>query len=114
MALLDRALVARGHRSVAVACEGSRTAGHLLAVPVGVAFDQQSRVRARRAFRDCICEALARWSIDIVHMHGVDFYEYLPPSGVPVLATLHLPPSFYPESAFHPSRPSTYLNCVSE
>jgi glycosyltransferase involved in cell wall biosynthesis len=114
MALLDRALVARGHRSIAVACEASRTAGHLLAVPVEAAFDPESRVNARRAFRNCICQALDRWSIDIVHMHGVDFYEYLPPPGVPVLATLHLPPSFYPDSAFHPCRPATYLNCVSE
>src|SRR5262249_55281650 len=54
------------------------------------------------------------WSPDLVHMHGVDFHEYLPASTVPVLATLHLPPSFYPESVFRFSRPSLHLNCVSE
>jgi len=53
------------------------------------------------------------WEADLVHMHGVDFHEYLPPAGVPVLATLHLPVSFYPASVFCLDRPETYLNCVS-
>ena len=29
-------------------------------------------------------------------MHGLDFHVYLPPPGPPVLATLHLPPDWYP------------------
>jgi glycosyltransferase involved in cell wall biosynthesis len=46
-------------------------------------------------------------------MHGIDFHEYLPPPGVPVLATLHLPPAWYPPHALAPARPRTYINCVS-
>jgi glycosyltransferase involved in cell wall biosynthesis len=51
--------------------------------------------------------------VDIVNMHGVDFHEYLPEGKVPVLATLHLPPSWYPRRIFHLKRPRTHLHCVS-
>src|SRR5690606_24198658 len=50
---------------------------------------------------------------DLVHLHGLDFHRYLPPPGVPVLVTLHLPPSFYPPAAFRCGRPDTFLHCVS-
>jgi glycosyltransferase involved in cell wall biosynthesis len=33
---------------------------------------------------------------------------------IPVLATLHLPRSFYPKSAFHRAAPNVYFNCVSK
>src|SRR3546814_2650975 len=46
-------------------------------------------------------------------MHGIDFHHYLPPPGVPVLVTLHLPPGWYPEACFRPDRPETWLHCVS-
>src|SRR5690606_41391798 len=52
-------------------------------------------------------------SVDLVHMHGVDFDNSLPPPGIPVLATLHLPPSYYAPAALRPARPRTYLHCVS-
>ncbi len=46
-------------------------------------------------------------------MHGIDFHRYTVPRGIPVLVTLHLPPSWYPESIW--SLPSQYqLLCVSE
>ena len=113
MAMLDRGLVARGHRSIAIACAGSRAAGALREVRVGESFDEKSRCEALEAFRQRIREALESESVDLVHMHGLDFYQYLPPPGVPVLATLHLPASFYPDSVFRLSRPDTWLNCVS-
>src|SRR2546430_17271000 len=46
-------------------------------------------------------------------MHGIDFHKYLPSAGPAVLATLHLPVSWYPVDALHPQRPRTWLNCVS-
>jgi glycosyltransferase involved in cell wall biosynthesis len=46
-------------------------------------------------------------------MHGADFYDYLPPPGTPLLATLHLPVSWYPIHALIPRRSDTWLNCVS-
>ena len=60
-----------------------------------------------------IKEALNRSRIDLVHMHGCDFHEFIPEVDVPVLATLHLPPSWYPQSIYSLERPRLYLNCVS-
>jgi glycosyltransferase involved in cell wall biosynthesis len=71
------------------------------------------RQRVRKQHRIAIERALNRWPIDLVHMHGIDFYTYLPPPGVPVLVTLHLPPAWYPPEVFRLRRPQTYLHCVS-
>src|SRR5918998_3405705 len=108
---LDAALVAAGHRSIVVAQEGSCIAGTLVAVPAerGV-LDEAARARAWTRHRQAIAEALRRWPVDLVHMHGIDFHAYLPPPGMPVLATLHLPPSWYPEEALQPRRPDTWLH----
>jgi glycosyltransferase involved in cell wall biosynthesis len=114
MALLDRELIARGHNSISIARAGSRMAGRLLEVSVGSSFDLESQRRAREAFRRRIAEAVDECRIDVVHMHGLDFESYLPPAGIPVLATLHLPVSYYTASTFLLSRPRTYLNCVSD
>jgi glycosyltransferase involved in cell wall biosynthesis len=47
-------------------------------------------------------------------MHGVDFLEYLPPAGLPLVVTMHLPLTWYPTKAFSLTRPDTHLICVSE
>jgi glycosyltransferase involved in cell wall biosynthesis len=111
---LDAALVRVGHRSVVVACEGSTAAGTLVTVPrpVGELTDDARRA-VEAAHRRAIEAALDRWPVDLVHLHGIDFPAYLPPPGVPVLATLHLPPGWYPPEALRPTRPRTWLNCVS-
>lgn len=112
---LDAALVAAGHRSIVVARQDSRVAGTLVPVPKrDGAIDAAARQAAWRAHRRAIAAALARFPVDLVHMHGLDFHRYLPPPGVPVLATLHLPPSWYPPQALRPARPGTWLNCVSD
>jgi glycosyltransferase involved in cell wall biosynthesis len=46
-------------------------------------------------------------------MHSLDFHHYLPDTDVPILATLHLPPDWYPASIFKTARKNFYLNCVS-
>ncbi|MFL5575072.1 MAG: glycosyltransferase [Gemmatimonadaceae bacterium] len=114
-ALLDRALVEAGWESCVVACEGSRVCGTLCATPAPRgALDQAARRAAIEAHRRAVTRALDRWPADVVHAHGVDFHEYLPPLGVPLLVTLHLPPAWYPAHALRPNRPETYLHCVSE
>lgn len=113
MGILDRALVQSGYRSVTIAHEKSRVSGFLLPVPAENILDDKARMRAHRVVRDRIREALSRWTVDVVHMHGVDFSDYLPAVGVPVLATLHLPIAVYPKRIFALRRPGTYLNCVS-
>ena len=114
LAQLDTAVVRAGHASVVVACAGSRPAGALVATPrpIGPITDSVRR-RAHASHRLAIEHALRRWRIDVVHMHGIDFHEYLPPAGPPVLVTLHLPLDWYPPDVFRLKRPNTFLHCVS-
>jgi len=113
---LDRGLVLEGHRSLVLAPQGSRCHGLLIPVQVpGGSFDEPAKREARRSFKRALEHALARFSTDLVHMHGLDFDHYLPEQqDVPVMVSLHLPLSWYREDALRPSRPNTALVCVSE
>lgn len=114
VSLLDRAIVRAGHTSIVVAREDSRCAGTLVPVPqVSGTLSHHLQPQAQAACRSAIRSALARWHVDVVHLHGIDFHAYLPPPGVPTLVTLHLPPSWYAPEAFRHARPGTYLHCVS-
>lgn len=117
LSLLDEALVRAGHRSVVVAMDGSRVQGVLCPTParrLDCALDDRARDAAWTAVRHTIAAAMLRHRVDVVHLHGIDFAEYLPPGDIPVLATLHLPLDWYPPAALHPDRANTYLHCVSE
>ena len=117
LSALDGALVAAGHRSIVIACEGSQVAGELASFPAPPAdkqIDSRCRQARRRAIQRLMTRVLHDAPVDLVHMHGLDFCQNLPPPGVPVLATLHLPPYWYPAEAFQPSRPDTWVNCVSD
>ncbi len=111
--LLERGLVERGYRSVVIAAAGSRISGELIETP---AFEgemtEEVREAARGEHRRSIERALHRYDVDVIHFHGLDFYKYLPSNGVRKLATLHLPPAWYPEFIFHSG--DFQLNCVSE
>jgi glycosyltransferase involved in cell wall biosynthesis len=110
---LEAGLTARGHRCITVACAGSRVTGELLETVVpGGPIDDDLRGEVHRRHHRNLTDAIRRGA-DLVHMHGIDFPAYLPPRGAPVLATLHLPPGWYPEGALHPARPGTWLNPVS-
>ena len=114
LSTLDRALVAAGHRSIVVAPEGSRVAGALAPIPwTAGPLDERAKADAQAANRDAVARVLASERVDLVHLHGIDFDRYLPAPGPPVLATLHLPPDWYPPAALRPARPRTFLNCVS-
>ncbi|HEX2973645.1 MAG TPA: glycosyltransferase family 4 protein [Tepidisphaeraceae bacterium] len=114
LSVLDTALVKLGHRSLVVACEGSVTAGTLIPTPAPTGtITAGARGRCHHAHRQNIQAALDRYRVDVVHMHGIDFYDYLPPPGVPTLVTLHLPPGWYKPDVFQIQRQGTYLHCVS-
>lgn len=114
LTLMDAALVRAGHRSIVIACEGSAAQGTLVPTPKWDGdLTDEIRSWAQERHRIAIEEALRRWNADIVHMHSLDFYAYMPAGRVPVLATLHLPPSWYPEEVFHFQRPNWFVNCVS-
>ena len=95
---LDGALVRPAIARSSSRSEGSRIAGTLVAGP-GADAASRRRAPSERAWarhRAAIAAALRRWPVDVVHLHGVDFHAYLPPPGVPALATLHLPPVLVP------------------
>ena len=112
---LDAALVRAGHRSLVLACEASLSEDTLLTFPLPRgSLNESAREAARQNCRTALATALKRWPIDLVHMHGIDFHQYLPGPGVPTLVTLHLPPQWYPPEIFRLTRPHTFLHCVSE
>ncbi len=114
MTLLEAELVERGYGSVVVAREGSEVRGVLLPTPVRAGLiTEEVREEVTRAHQANLDEALRQHAVDLVHMHGIDFHRYRLPESVPVLVTLHLPPSWYPEAIW--DLPKNYrLQCVSE
>lgn len=94
---LDTAVVARGDRSLVVACEGSQPAGKLFAVPLPVreSFDEADQAWCRAQFHAAVDRALASEHVDLIHAHCMDLYEYDFPPEIPLLITLHLPLGWY-------------------
>lgn len=113
-AALDRALVAAGHESIVIACEGSQVAGTLVALPRPASgCNEQAREDVHREVRAAIARELDSQRVDAIHLHGVDCDGYLPPPGVPTLINLHLPLAWYADEVLHPQRPLTWLQPVS-
>jgi glycosyltransferase involved in cell wall biosynthesis len=109
---LDRALTAAGHQSLVIAQEASEVAGTLLPVPRPTGpLDDAARAAGWARHRATILAALRAWPVDLVHLHGIDFPAYRP-RGVPTLATLHLPPAWYPPETWDDD-PTLFLNPVS-
>jgi glycosyltransferase involved in cell wall biosynthesis len=115
LSILDRALIRRGHRSLVLAPAGSKCAGLLVPVPVpsGV-LDEAAQREARRLFKQTLEDTLDRHAVDVVHMHGVDFFDYLPDCHTPIVVTLHLPLSWYSRFALLDSRRNITRVCVSD
>jgi glycosyltransferase involved in cell wall biosynthesis len=115
LALVEKAAVEAGHRSIVVACEGSRVAGELIAIPRACGpLDDEARQGAQAAARAAIARVISQREVDLLHFHGIDFPEYMPAWGPPAIVTLHLPPDWYPPAIWRERRPHTYMHCVSE
>lgn len=114
LAQIDAALVERGHRSLLVAPRGSCVRGSLIstgALP-GV-LDEAARAAAIARTRQAILDAVRDCDVDVVHLHGLDFAEVMPPIDVPTLITLHLPVALYAPSALREWADRAQLVCVS-
>jgi glycosyltransferase involved in cell wall biosynthesis len=98
---LDQGIVEAGDRSLVVACEGSRPAGRLFAVPLPQreTLDDADREWCRSEFHKAVSRALASEAVDLVHVHSMDLYGYEFPAEIPVLITLHLPIGWYTQAA---------------
>jgi glycosyltransferase involved in cell wall biosynthesis/CelD/BcsL family acetyltransferase involved in cellulose biosynthesis len=114
LSAVESAVVGGGHHSLVLACEGSSCRGRLYPVPrPGGVITAAERATMADRYRAALADIVADAEVDVVHCHGVDFHHYLPEAPVPVLATLHLPTQWYPPEALVPTRPRTFLNCVS-
>jgi glycosyltransferase involved in cell wall biosynthesis len=108
---IDHALIEAGHRSLIVACEGSKPWGQLISTgPLPSQLTEEAHQAASARTREAIECALRKYPIDLIHMHGIDFATYLPETDLPIMVTLHLPPSWYPAEIF---RKNLLLHCVS-
>jgi CelD/BcsL family acetyltransferase involved in cellulose biosynthesis/glycosyltransferase involved in cell wall biosynthesis len=115
LAMIDAALVRAGHESLVLACTGSRVRGELIASgPLPSVFDDAARAAAAERHRRAITELIATRGIDIVHLHGIDFLDYMPEAGPPIVVTLHLPLDWYAPEALAVTRDDVQLVCVSE
>jgi glycosyltransferase involved in cell wall biosynthesis len=113
---LDQAIVAAGHASVVVACEGSEPAGRLIPVPLPnlKSLDEADRDLCRSHLYEAISRALSSERVDLVHVHSLDLYGYEFPPGLPILITLHLPIEWNEADALRRYRGRAQFCYVSE
>jgi glycosyltransferase involved in cell wall biosynthesis len=116
LAELDAALVAEGHRSLVVACAGSLVAGELFAAPMPerALISDSDRRWHRWRFQAAIDRALSKYSIDLIHMHGMDFDQHVLPPDIPVLVTLHVPIAWYRPEVWETYAGRVQFQCVSQ
>lgn len=114
--MLERASFARGHHTTIAACSGSRASGELVVTIAHSSPDEFDAVQKKHfaAVRRLLREReLAGQPFDLVHDHSGAFWQQASGFASPVLATLHLPRSFYPAEIFADLAPNVFLNCVS-
>ena len=110
---LERELARRGHKTTVAACKGSQISGELMntgdAPTVNDGFEKRAAEHSREVLR-----ALREREFDLVHDKSGFFWRHAAEIKVPVLATLHLPRSFYREELFHSLPENVHFNCVSD
>jgi len=112
---LEREMVRAGHRTAVAACDGSQVNGALLATgePARGAdeFEQREREHCAR-----ILHYLNKHpdEFDLVHDESGSFFRHADECPVPILATLHLPRSFYRAEWLSRSSQNETFNCVSQ
>jgi hypothetical protein len=117
LAVLERELSKRGYDTVVAACAGSEAAGRLIAT--GPATRGPDAYEAREAEHSArVLEHVAHWDrsglrYDLVHDMSGSFWRHAGALNLPVLATLHLPRSFYREEWFEKLPSNLVFNCVS-
>lgn len=114
----ERQMAQRGHCTVVAACNGSQAAGELLAT--GAAPEQPDCLAQRDTEHNGrILQFLARRQRTRRHFHLIHdmsgtFWPQAAVLSLPVLATLHLPRSFYPQHMFENIPANVCFSCVSE
>jgi glycosyltransferase involved in cell wall biosynthesis len=108
-------MIAAGHRTRLAAANGSRVAGELFATGEAAGAPDQFEKRERE-HNERILEYLRRHSreFDLIHDQSGSFFRVAAECRVPVLATMHLPRSFYRRELFEATAQNLFFNCVSK
>ena len=116
---LEREVARNGvHTTTVAASAGSRVSGELFSTgdPCTRTDDYERR---RVEHEDRVVEFVRRRAragkrFDLIHDHSGSFWKRAAEIDTPVLATLHLPHSFYPEGSFDDVPANVNFNCVSD
>ena len=114
----EQQMADRGHWTVVAACDGSQAAGRLLST--GAPPEQPDYLAQRDSEHNSrILQFLARHQrtrryFHLIHDMSGTFWPHAAVLTLPVLATLHLPRTFYPQHMFENIPPNVCFCCVSE
>jgi len=115
---LEEAMASRGHETVVAACEGSRVSGEVFVTGAAATkpdtFEERNAEHVQRILALLAATQRSTARFDLIHDHSGTFWRHAEKVDVPVLATLHLPRSFYPAPAFESLPPNLHFVCVSD
>ncbi|HEX3019491.1 MAG TPA: glycosyltransferase [Chitinispirillaceae bacterium] len=98
---LDKKISRSGNRSIVLASKGSKVNGLLYEFEEDIdLINEAKREEIYKKYQSEIEDILSDQNIDLIHFHGLDFRQYLPPTSIPVLVTLHLPVPWYRPDCF--------------
>lgn len=109
---LEREMARRGHQTVVAACSGSHVSGELIATGAAPAAPDAFEMRAEQHCR-AVVRAIKEQGFDLVHDESGFFWSRAGSVSVPILATLHLPRTFYDDKLFQDLPANVSFNCVS-
>lgn len=118
LAALEREFDRTGWSTTLAACSGSEAHGGMFATgPAGAGWLKSAECHKDKHARKIlelisVREAVGR-GFDLIHDHSGSFFRCADQVETPMLATLHLPRSFYPPHFFAKSPDNLYFNCVS-
>jgi glycosyltransferase involved in cell wall biosynthesis len=115
LSVLEAEMADRGHLTTIAACSGSSAKGLVFATGREVIErDQFDHRNAEHETRILELVRSTRGTFDLIHDKSGSFWRHAGQCDVPVLATLHLPRSFYPSDGFNALPDNLYFNCVSD
>ena len=107
-----REVASQGHQVTTAAADGSIVPGNLLATGKP-SFRNDDFERRKAEHEMAILDHLASHEYDVVHDMSGSFWQHAASVAAPMLATLHLPPEFYPAEAFRKVPDDLMFNGVS-
>lgn len=110
---LEAELARRGRRTIVAACSGSRVSGEVFATGDAPNVTDGFEFRAAEHARQ-VAKAIEQFRPKLVHDKSGYWWSHAGECSTPILATLHLPRTYYQDHLFHSLPPNVYFNCVSQ